>query len=45
LRGIDDSVHAQGARVVDAALARGEVDGVDDLACALPMAVVPDLIG
>ena len=33
------------ARVVDAALARGEVDGVEDVACALPMAVVPDLVG
>lgn len=45
LRGIDDDVQAQAARVVDAALAQGEVDGVEDLACALPMAVVPDLIG
>jgi cytochrome P450 len=45
LRGIDDSVREQAARVVDIALARGHVDGVDDLACALPMAVVPDLIG
>lgn len=45
LRGIDDSVQEQAARVVDFALARGHVDGVEDLACALPMAVVPDLIG
>jgi cytochrome P450 len=45
LRGIDDNIQEQAAQVVDAALARGEVDGVDDLACALPMAVVPDLIG
>ncbi|PXX12159.1 cytochrome P450 [Mycolicibacterium moriokaense] len=45
LRGIDDSVQEQATRVVDAALARGEVDGVNDLASALPMAVVPDLIG
>lgn len=45
LRGIDDSVREQAARVVDIALARGHVDGVEDLACALPMAVVPDLIG
>ncbi len=45
LRGIDDNIQEQAARVVDAALARGEVDGVDDLACALPLAVVPDLIG
>jgi cytochrome P450 len=45
LRGIDDDVQTQAAQVVDAALTRGEVDGVEDLACALPMAVVPDLIG
>ncbi len=45
LRGIDDDIQTQAARVVDAALTRGEVDGVEDLACALPMAVVPDLIG
>ncbi len=45
LRGIDDSVQEQAARVVDIALARGHVDGVEDLACALPLAVVPDLIG
>ena len=36
---------AQAAAVVDAALATGEVDGVDDVATALPMAVVPDLVG
>ena len=45
LRGIDDNVQEQAGHVVDAALARGEIDGVEDLACALPMAVVPDLIG
>ncbi|MDG5484157.1 cytochrome P450 [Mycolicibacterium gadium] len=45
LRGIDDDVQAQAAKVVDAALTRAEVDGVEDLAYALPMAVVPDLIG
>jgi cytochrome P450 len=45
LRAIDDDVRVQAARVVDAALMRGEVDGVEDLAYALPMAVVPDLIG
>jgi hypothetical protein len=26
-------------------VARGEVDGVSDVASALPMAVVPDLVG
>ncbi|OBF72070.1 monooxygenase [Mycobacterium sp. 852002-51613_SCH5001154] len=45
LRGISESVDATAAAVVDAALAKGEVDGVSDLAAALPLAVVPDLIG
>jgi cytochrome P450 len=45
LRGISENVDTQAAAVVDAALARGEIDGVEDLACALPMAVVPELIG
>ncbi|OBH82371.1 cytochrome P450 [Mycobacterium scrofulaceum] len=45
LRVISDSVDATAAAVVDAALAQGAVDGVDDLAAALPLAVVPDLIG
>src|SRR5262245_38430427 len=35
LRGISENVDAQAAAVVDAALTRGEVDGVEDLACAL----------
>ena len=45
LRAISDNVDEQAAAVVDAALAEGEVDGVRDLATALPMAVVPDLVG
>jgi cytochrome P450 len=45
LRAIGDSVDATAAAVVDAALSRGEIDGVNDLAAALPLAVVPDLIG
>jgi cytochrome P450 len=45
LRAISDTVDATAAAVVDAALVRGEVDGVNDLAAALPLAVVPDLIG
>jgi cytochrome P450 len=45
LRAISDGVDAQAASVVDAALAKGEVDGVSDVATALPMAVVPDLVG
>ncbi len=45
LRAISDHVDEQAARVVDAALQRGEIDGVDDIASALPLAVVPDLVG
>ena len=45
LRAISDGVDAQAASVVDAALERGEVDGVADVASALPLAVVPDLVG
>lgn len=45
LRAISDGVDEQAASVVDAALGRGEIDGVCDIAMALPMAVVPDLVG
>ena len=45
LRAISDSVDATAAAVVAAALNKGEIDGVNDLAAALPLAVVPDLIG
>ena len=45
LRAISDGVEEQAAAVVDAALRKGAVDGVSDLATALPMAVVPDLVG
>lgn len=45
LREISDSVDATAVAVVEAALDKGEVDGVSDLAAALPLAVVPDLIG
>lgn len=45
LRAISDRVDATATAVVDAALSRGEIDGVNDLAAALPLAVVPDLIG
>jgi cytochrome P450 len=45
LRAISDGVDQQAASVVDAALAQGELDGVAGLAMALPMAVVPDLVG
>jgi cytochrome P450 len=45
LGAISASVNEQAAHVVDAAVAKGEVDGVSDLATALPLAVVPDLVG
>ena len=45
LRAISDNVDRLAADVVDAALERGEIDGVSDLASALPHAVVPDLVG
>ncbi|HKV20812.1 MAG TPA: cytochrome P450 [Mycobacterium sp.] len=45
LRAISDNVDQLAADVVSAAIDRGEVDGVDDLASALPHAVVPDLVG
>jgi cytochrome P450 len=44
LRGMTDLVDRQAAEVVDSAVARRTVDGVD-VAAALPMAVVPDLVG
>jgi cytochrome P450 len=45
LRAIGDSVDATAGAVVEAALNKGEIDGVHGLAAALPLAVVPDLIG
>jgi len=45
LRTISDNVDRLAADVVTAALERGAVDGVNDLASALPHAVVPDLVG
>lgn len=45
LRSITDDVDRLAASVVDAALHRGSLDGVRDLATALPMVVVPDLVG
>jgi cytochrome P450 len=45
LRAIIDSVDETAAAVVEAALQKAEIDGVNDLAGALPLAVVPDLIG
>ena len=45
LRAISDSVDQQAAHVVETALGKAEIDGVADLATALPLAVVPDLVG
>jgi cytochrome P450 len=44
LQSIVDTVDQLAGEVVDAAVACGEIDGVD-LASALPLAVVPDLVG
>ena len=45
LRTISETVDATAAAVVDAAVNKAEIDGVNDLAAALPLAIVPDLIG
>jgi cytochrome P450 len=45
LRVMSDAVEQQAADVVETAVAKGEVDGVRDLATALPLAVVPDFVG
>jgi cytochrome P450 len=45
LRAMTDTVEQQAAELVDAALERGDVDGVRDLATALPLSVVPDFVG
>lgn len=45
LRGVSDIVEQRAAQVVESALKQGEIDGVEDLAFALPLAVVPDLVG
>ncbi|KQY59865.1 monooxygenase [Aeromicrobium sp. Root495] len=45
LRSMADDVASQAEAVVAAAVATGEVDGVRDLAQALPLSIVPDLVG
>jgi cytochrome P450 len=45
LRAMSDAVQRQADELVSAAMAQGHVDGVKDLATALPLAVVPDLVG
>ena len=45
LRTMSDVVTRQAEKLVDAAVRRQHVDGVKDLATALPLSVVPDLVG
>jgi cytochrome P450 len=45
LRSVGEAIEQQADAVVDAALQRGTVDAVADLAMALPLAIVPDLVG
>jgi len=45
LRHMGEAVDAQARDVVERAVTRRRIDGVEDLALALPLAVVPDLVG
>ena len=45
LRAMTETVQQAAEAVVDTAMTLGRVDGVDDLATALPLSVVPDLVG
>ncbi len=45
LRSVGEAIDEQADAVVDAALRQGAVDAVADLATALPLAIVPDLVG
>lgn len=45
LRGLGEAVEEQAHRIVDAAVRRGTIDAVADVATAVPLAVVPDLVG
>ncbi|MGO9507854.1 MAG: cytochrome P450 [Mycobacterium sp.] len=45
LRSVNEAIEEQADAVVDAAVRRGTVDAVADLATALPVAIVPDLVG
>ncbi|WP_347222366.1 hypothetical protein [Mycolicibacterium poriferae] len=45
LRALADSVEQQAGMVVEAAVRKGDVDAVAEIATALPAAVVPDLVG
>ncbi|BBZ46110.1 cytochrome P450 [Mycobacterium parmense] len=45
LRALGDDIDARACAIVEHAVSRGRVDAVSDLATALPLAVVPDLVG
>jgi cytochrome P450 len=45
VRTMTDAVEDKAQRIVDDALTMSTVDGVDDLATALPTSIVPDLVG
>lgn len=45
LRALSDTVDQQAQDIVQAAVRRGTVDGVADVASRLPLAFVPDLVG
>ncbi|MDI9894155.1 cytochrome P450 [Rhodococcus sp. IEGM 1381] len=45
VRKMKATVEEKAESIVDAALKKRSVDGVDDLATALPMSIVPDLVG
>ena len=45
VRKMTSAVQEKAEGIVDAALSKQSVDGVDDLATALPMSIVPDLVG
>ncbi|MDV6260106.1 cytochrome P450 [Rhodococcoides yunnanense] len=45
VRKMKAAVEEKAESIVDAALNKRSVDGVDDLATALPMSIVPDLVG
>ncbi|MFW0153556.1 cytochrome P450 [Mycobacterium sp. smrl_JER01] len=45
MRTLGDDVDARARSIVDSAVERGSVDAVTDLATALPLALVPDLVG
>ena len=45
LRSVGEAIDQQADAVVDAAVQQGAVDAVADLATALPLAIVPDLVG